>query len=612
MLPFTLFACMTIQIALAIKIYMLNPYRRLNKYLAMIPALYVISTVIEINIYFTTDAVYANQIYHIYQGFAFLPLILSTLGYMEYIRIYTSIKIKKTLWFIEFLVILSNGLSTLIVVFYGPPGRIFLSAPGRWSIDYNSMGFLFFLHTYSSVVWLVLSVCIFIYLTINAESGKKKRWFGTISFFQLLVVTGIVYFIASHSKTMAPQYDMATSIPATILVFLQLWVLSNFTIFDINPKNIYNEVLAATNNWVIVLDKKGSIRYINNIAVEKIEINYYQLIYGNINDVMEVKKTFNTYISPSAYLLGQTETKFSEIVVRFKKTCKSFNLQASQKKIFLPDKTEAILWVLIDTTLMEAMKIQKDIIEATSAKLEKAYNDITFVVNITSHDIRAPLETLVELVDLVLMEDKLPMPNRREEYLGYIAATSLQSLTLYKHMLEYLKNGSNEKKRECINVSYLIRYVKERLITAIEKNGAIITYEGLSEIYCNPEQIRELLANFTDNAIKYRSSNPPLINIEISESETMYHFSVKDNGMGINPLFIPKLFKEYVREGKIETAGTGMGLYLCKKIVEACNGEISINNNVDKGVIVLFTIGKLIGENNINNKLDNYYNRPLS
>lgn len=593
MLPFILIACLMIHTALAIKLYLLNPHRKLNNYLSLLPALYTLTNILEINIYFTNNENYANKLYHIYQSLAFFPLISITLAFIEYVKIYTKKSAAPLLNAINIAVITINLIWTLLVAIYGPTAHIFLSGPSKWSINRFSMGPLFLAHTFSSIIWLCITVFICIYLMFNAESTKKKYWFGVLSFFQLLAVTGIILFIASHNTTAAPQFDLVTSIPITVIVFFQLWVLSNFTIFDVNPRNFYNELLAATNNWVIILDKKGTIKYINETAMKNSSFSYFQLIDNNIDSVMEINTTNNNFIAPSTCIFTAADTSFSEITVRFKKTDRLFNLQFSQQKLILPDKIEVVLWIMIDTTLISAMKAQKDIIEATSEELKHAYQDIAFVMNMTSHDLRAPLETLVELVGLVIKENGLPVPNRSGEYLGYIQSIGLQSLELSKQMVRYLKNGGTKKNKEWVKVDQLILQVKERLIMAIERSSVNITHEGIEQMYCDSEKIRELLANFIDNSIKYRSAEAPLIKITISETNMAYHFSIKDNGIGIDPDFIPKLFLAYARDEKNGAPGTGMGLFLCKKIIEASNGEISINNNrQEKGITVSFTISK--------------------
>lgn len=401
------------------------------------------------------------------------------------------------------------------------------------------------------------------------------------------------FFIASHHKSASPQFDIVASIPATLILFLQTWVLSDFMLFENAQKKYTYE--PAEDKWVIVVDKKGTIHSINGLAAEKAGYSIYEMVGNNIATIMEVKNKENKFVSPLKLIQGSVDTYFSEIIVRFNKTGELFNLQSSMKSVTLPDKTEAFIWVLINTSLIESLRIQKKMVQTTSAELKKAFNDMAFIMNITSHDLRTPLKTITELTGMIKKESLLPMPNRSEEYLGYIESLSVQSLTLSTQMIEYMRIGIAEKKMEWLQMPQLMELLKQRWITVFTKNLAKLTYEGLTEIYCDPKQITELLANFIDNSIKYQTVELPVIAIKVTETETMYEFSIKDNGIGIHQDFIPKLFLQYSREGKGKASGTGIGLFLCKKIIESNNGNISISSNKPQnGITIVFTIAKQI------------------
>lgn len=193
MLPVILFACLAILISLANKLYFLAPHRKLNIYLALIPGMFSISTVLEINIYYAKDAIIANQLYHVYQCFAFFPVIFNMLSFAEYIKIYTTWNFKTYLKGINILVVAVNCFWTLLVIIYGPTSHIFLSGPGKWSIDPRSMSGLFILHTISSLFWLILIQIGFVYLMFNSEGFKKKMWFRTLSFLQLFIIISVFF-----------------------------------------------------------------------------------------------------------------------------------------------------------------------------------------------------------------------------------------------------------------------------------------------------------------------------------------------------------------------------------------------------------------------------------
>ena len=595
MLPIVLFACLVIQIGLSLKLLLINPYRKLNIFLSLIPAVSIFSTIIEINLNYITDIKIATKFYQFYQYLAFFPIIFLILSLVEYVKVYTKKYNKRMLTVINISVISINLLWIFLLIIQGPSAKIYLSKPGIWSIARSSLSLLFYCHTTASMLWLIFSIAFFIFLALKATVPQKRFWFRVLSFFQFIMVLGIIYFFTTIIKSSQKvEYDLTATIPITIILLLQLRVLSNFTIFDITPKNIYTDVLASINNWLVVLNEDGRISFVNESILNKtVYKSLFNVINLHIDELLEVK--INDIKSDSCwnFLQNSGHIDFSEIVVRFKVSGDTYNLQSSLKKIILPDNSVSFLWVLIDTTSIEALKVNKEIIEANSAQLSKANNEISFIMNITSHDLKVPLKTLIELADLLKYENKIAGINRSEEYLDYITGVSKQALEITTQMIEYMRIGIVEKQPELLVMENIITALKQRLFTQIKKSGAVIYYTGCNTIFCDAYQVNELLANFIDNSIKYRSVNNPIIYIEITETDDKYYFLIKDNGIGIHEDFLPKLFARYRRAGNAEISGSGIGLYLCKKVIESNNGSINIINNVNEaGITVLFDMVK--------------------
>ena len=225
--------------------------------------------------------------------------------------------------------------------------------------------------------------------------------------------------------------------------------------------------------------------------------------------------------------------KYSEIILEFKNSKDWLNLQLSFKKIILPDKVAAYLLVLIDTSNIESLKINKANIEADKEKLSKTHNVISLIMNMTSHDLKVPLKTIIELADLIKIKNKIPGINRSDEYLNDISSINNQASVLTAQVIEYMRIGVVNKKMEWVNMHRLPDEIKERLFIQIVSTNAIIHYNGISEIYCDTRQIHELLVNFIDNSIKYQYRESPIMNIEVREEEFKCIFLIKDNGIGI-------------------------------------------------------------------------------
>lgn len=593
MLPYIFFTCLIILISLSLKLVLSNPYRKLNIFLALIPAITIITNIIEIILYYNIEKQTAYYLFWVYQVVGCSSLMFLLLSIVEYIKNYTKNYNAKLLAKLSYLIIFSNLGLILFILCNGPTATIFLAQPNMWDIDFSKSIFLFNIHMYFVMFCLMLAILGFAYLAFKAESSKKKWSFRILAVWELCVISGMVYILLPHTELQAPQYYFVASVPSTLLILVNVWVLSNFSLFDINAKNIYADVLAATNNWVLVLDEKGNIKFANNTVLLKCNYSLSKLYQMNIAELFELSQGSVPIKLSGNFIKDHLNNHFSEITLKFKKSVNWFNLQSFLKKITLPDNVEAYLWVLIDTTKIDALILSKATIEADKEKLSKTHSDISFIMNMTSHDLKVPLKTIIELAELIKTENNVKGVNRTAEYLDYIISITNQSLQLTTQMIEYMRVGVVDKKMEWSNMHSLLDEVKARLFIEIENSNAQIIYKGLVEMYCDTRQIKELLVNFIDNAIKYQAYSAPVINIEVLEEEFKYLFTIRDNGIGIDSKFLPKIFSSYSREEKKQLPGSGIGLYLCKTIIESNNGTIDIHNNsAGNGITIDFNISK--------------------
>ena len=594
MLPIIFFTCLIIQVGLALKLFLSNHTRKLNIYLSLIPGCSFFFSIIEIVLYYTTDVADANNLFLIYQCLIFPVTIFLIFSVIEYIKNYVQNLNNNLLKFIKACVLIVEVLWFTFLIFTGPTARVFLAKPHMWDIDFSNSKGLFYFHLYCTIFWLLVSLAALIFLAIKAETPKKRWSFRILASWGILMICLLIYNIVPHSSSHLPQFYFTSSIPITIGTFMNVWVLSNFTVFDINPKNIFADVIATSSNWIFVIHKSGTIKFINNAILKNTKIKLSAIVNTNVDKLIEVKENNKENLSTWKTLHQSLNNDFSEISVKFKKTDNWFNLQSSLKKNVLPDGSEVFFWVLIDNTNLVVLQKNKDIIEVKEAKLSKAYSEISFIMNLTSHDLKVPLKTIIELADLVKLEQKLPGENRSEEYLDYITSVGNQSLTLATQLIEYMQVGAVKRVLTVCNMAAMLNDIKQRLFYEINRNSAEIIYTGLTDILCDAKQVKELLTNFIDNSIKYRNVENPVIEINISELDGKYCFFIKDNGMGMGKAFLLKAFSLHAREQINTASGTGIGLYICKKIIDINKGTINIENNeTGGGITIVFNISKI-------------------
>jgi light-regulated signal transduction histidine kinase (bacteriophytochrome) len=138
--------------------------------------------------------------------------------------------------------------------------------------------------------------------------------------------------------------------------------------------------------------------------------------------------------------------------------------------------------------------------------------------------------------------------------------------------------------------------VRANLGAAIEDAGALVTHEELPTVMMDPTQLGQLLQNLIGNAIKFRGAQPPRVHIVAREQTGEWVFAVRDNGIGIEPEYFGRIFVIFQRlHGRTDYPGTGIGLAVCKRIVERHGGRIWVESEPGNGAVFFFTIPKSNG-----------------
>ena len=212
---------------------------------------------------------------------------------------------------------------------------------------------------------------------------------------------------------------------------------------------------------------------------------------------------------------------------------------------------------------------------------------------IASHDLREPLITIKSFAQLLESRWENRIDEKEREFFRFIVSSSDNMLQLVEDLLKYSRVNTGEQKWECIDPAALIHKL------ALELNSLIIEKEARIELLNLPRKItadriklRQLFQNLIANALKFtRPGVPPVIRISCEKGEDRWVFSVQDNGIGIEPEFRERIFLLFKRlHNKAKYAGTGIGLALCKKIVEQHQGNIWVSSEVGQGSTFFFEI----------------------
>ena len=223
---------------------------------------------------------------------------------------------------------------------------------------------------------------------------------------------------------------------------------------------------------------------------------------------------------------------------------------------------------------------QNKVLEAQNKELER----FTYIA---SHDLKSPLSNIMGFSDII--EEDLKEGNYQAalEHLSYVQTSSKRMSYLIEDILELskIRNGSKENRKET-NLNEIVKAVQHTFDQEIKKKGVNITCQKLPFYYCNETEFSLLFQNLIQNGIKYNENSMPEINIWSDQTEDILLLYFKDNGIGIEAQHYEPIFEYFKRlHTQTEYEGTGIGLGLCKKIVQNYNGKISVESELKRGSI---------------------------
>lgn len=242
-------------------------------------------------------------------------------------------------------------------------------------------------------------------------------------------------------------------------------------------------------------------------------------------------------------------------------------------------------------TIDKKSGVERELKQASS-ELIRSNNELEQFAYIASHDLQEPLRMITSYVQLLENRYKDKLDEEAKEFIGFAVEGTHRMRSLILSLLEYSRINK-VRPFEIISLNHLVLNVLKDLDAQIKENDAIVSVQDLPSIYGDPILITQLFQNIISNAIKFRSQERPEIVISVKLQEKDFVFSVKDNGIGISKEYSQKIFILFQRlHTKDKYPGTGIGLALCKKIVEQHGGKIWVESDDKLGATFYFTIKK--------------------
>ncbi len=256
------------------------------------------------------------------------------------------------------------------------------------------------------------------------------------------------------------------------------------------------------------------------------------------------------------------------------------------------DAGEVIYGMVMVFDISDLKETQVEL-EKRATQLQRSNDELERFAYVASHDLQGPLRTIASYLQLLEMRYKNNLDAEALEFINFSVNGAKRMQTLILDLLNYSRISSAPKPFVKTNANEIVEGVIQTLQSSIKTGNATIKLLTLPVLLAEPNQLFLLFQNLIDNAIKFVKDKKPVITISCTEKTTEWKFEVADNGIGIREDFKEKVFQIFQRlHAETEYPGTGVGLAICKKIVDLHNGRIWFETNADGGTTFCFTVSK--------------------
>ena len=409
------------------------------------------------------------------------------------------------------------------------------------------------------------------------------------------------YWVASLLKTVTALISIFTAIEATrFFPALDLPIafcekINHDLAMETQERELVERKLVTTRNLLqTVLDNLPLAVFVRDFQAEARQIQLWnkttEEMFGVSGDRLE-NSLLTIPLLDSLELSHNSDTSTSkEQIIELPSNHTKGAITISLLQIPIEDaaSTSKLLYVAQDITHRKQTEQQ---LTASNTELLKSNKELEQFAYVASHDLREPLRMVTSFTQLLAQRYQNRLDDEADTIIGFAVDGAKRMETLIDDLLLYSRIGKNTKPLQIVDCNLVLQKALSNLQLLIQENNATIVVESLPQIVGDESQLIQLFQNLIDNAITYRSQSDPLIEIDAICEQQGWLFSVRDNGIGINPKYSRRIFEVFQRlHPKDKYSGTGVGLAICKKIVERHGGNIWVESEPGAGSIFRLTL----------------------
>ena len=258
-------------------------------------------------------------------------------------------------------------------------------------------------------------------------------------------------------------------------------------------------------------------------------------------------------------------------------------------------RNEALVEMLSSVTTQAGLFVERvraeEQLRQTSANLQRSNTELQQFAYVASHDLFEPLRMVTSYLQLLSHKYHDRLDQQATEFIDLAIDGARRMDALIRALLAYSRLDHKGRSFESTECDQVFNAAVANLKVAIEESGAVITRGPLPRVLADQVQLTQVFQNLIGNAIKFRGTQPPRIEVMAERADREWRFSFRDNGIGIDPKHFERIFVLFQRlHTRQEYAGTGMGLAICKKIIQRHGGNIWVESQPGRGATFIFTL----------------------
>ncbi|OEU48639.1 MAG: hypothetical protein BA871_05390, partial [Desulfuromonadales bacterium C00003096] len=246
--------------------------------------------------------------------------------------------------------------------------------------------------------------------------------------------------------------------------------------------------------------------------------------------------------------------------------------------------------LVVAREISERKAAEKELQERATA-LERSNNELEQFAYVASHDLQEPLRMVSSYMQLLKRRYEGKLDSDADDFIGFAVDGAKRMQVLINDLLVYSRVGTRGKPFEPTNCEDVLEQVLANMEVTIGESGVVVTHDSLPTVVADVSQLVQLFQNLISNALKFRGEDAPRVHVAAEQKDGDWLFFVADNGIGIDPEYFERIFVIFQRlHGRDEYSGTGIGLAVCKKIVERHGGRMWVESEPGQGATFYFTI----------------------